>query len=269
MQVLARVLAVAEVAGRGDREDRHRAGDEVGSIAPEELHHLDHPRDAVLGERARHDRLASSWSGSCTGARRPRPGPRCRRSSRTPWRGTGCGRGRRRGGRTRRSRSSSARRVSPVRWSRTLRPRRAGHEVDPVAAEVGVRFAVAVVEHERRRRRRRSRASTTSRGNRTRSPVAFVRQPVLEQAPPHLRPRISMPTSARTRFASSTIRRDELVVQDVQGRPHRALLGSGRDGRCPPAYPPHGDAERGPCSHGVPMAGWSGIGIPIASRRSA
>ena len=34
---------VAEVAGRGDREDRHRPGDEVGSIGPEELHHLDHP----------------------------------------------------------------------------------------------------------------------------------------------------------------------------------------------------------------------------------
>ena len=43
-QVLAGVLAVPEVAGRGDREDRHRAGDEVGPVAPEELHHLDHPR---------------------------------------------------------------------------------------------------------------------------------------------------------------------------------------------------------------------------------
>ena len=43
-QVLAGVLAVPEVAGRGDREDRHRPGDEVGPVAPEELHHLDHPR---------------------------------------------------------------------------------------------------------------------------------------------------------------------------------------------------------------------------------
>ncbi len=43
-EVLAGVLAVPEVAGRGDREDRHRAGDEVRPVAPEELHHLDHPR---------------------------------------------------------------------------------------------------------------------------------------------------------------------------------------------------------------------------------
>ena len=62
-QVLARVLAVPEVAGRGDREDRHRAGDEVGPVAPEELHHLDHARDAVLGERARDDRLVRVGQG--------------------------------------------------------------------------------------------------------------------------------------------------------------------------------------------------------------
>ena len=29
---------------------------EVGPVAPEQRHHLDHPLDAVLGERARHDR---------------------------------------------------------------------------------------------------------------------------------------------------------------------------------------------------------------------
>ena len=32
-EVLAGVLAVPEVAGRGDREDRHRAGDQVGAVA--------------------------------------------------------------------------------------------------------------------------------------------------------------------------------------------------------------------------------------------
>ena len=62
-QVLAGVLAVPEVAGRGDREDRHRAGDQVGPVAPEQLHHLDHPRDAVLGEGAGHDRLVRVGQG--------------------------------------------------------------------------------------------------------------------------------------------------------------------------------------------------------------
>ena len=51
-QVLAGVLAVAEVAGRRDREDRHRPGPEVVGARPEQLHHLGHPRHAVLGERA-------------------------------------------------------------------------------------------------------------------------------------------------------------------------------------------------------------------------
>ena len=41
-----------------------------------------------------------------------------------------------------------ARRVSPVRWSRTFRPDEPGHEVDAVAAQVRVRVAVAVVERE-------------------------------------------------------------------------------------------------------------------------
>ena len=43
-EVLAGVLAVPEVAGRGDREDRHRAGDQVRPVAPEQCHHLDHPQ---------------------------------------------------------------------------------------------------------------------------------------------------------------------------------------------------------------------------------
>jgi len=55
-QVLARVLAVAEVAGSGDGEDGLRPRGHVGPVAAEEGQHLGHARDAVLGERARHHR---------------------------------------------------------------------------------------------------------------------------------------------------------------------------------------------------------------------
>ncbi len=54
-QVLAGVLAVAEVAGRRDREDRHRFRDQVVAIRAEQLLHLDHARHAVFGERAGDD----------------------------------------------------------------------------------------------------------------------------------------------------------------------------------------------------------------------
>ena len=37
----------------------HRAGDEVRPVAAEQLHHLDHPRDAVFREGSGDDRLAS------------------------------------------------------------------------------------------------------------------------------------------------------------------------------------------------------------------
>ena len=148
-QVLAGVLAVAEVAGRGDREDRHRSGDAGRPGPAEELHHLDHPRHAVLGEGPGNDRLAWSWSGSCTGARRPTPAARCRRWSRRPSPGTGCVRGRRRVGRIRRNRWSRQPRL-PRAVVQHLEPRRAGHEVDPVATEIGVRLAVPVVQQERR-----------------------------------------------------------------------------------------------------------------------
>ena len=149
-EVLAGVLAVAEVAGRGDREDRHRAGDEVGPVAPEELHHLDHARDAVLGEGARHDRLLRVGQGQVEAPRVGHPGL-----------DVVVGRERRRQvGDVREAvgepdvldevgRVRQAGLAGPV--VEDLQAGRAGHEVDAVAAEVGVRLAVPVVEHERRR----------------------------------------------------------------------------------------------------------------------
>ena len=85
-------------------------------------------------------------------------------------------------------------------------PARARHEVDPVAAEVGVRVAVAVVQHERRRRASRCARSTTSRGKRTRA-GRVGRQPGVEQPLAH-RPGRGSPSrpSARIVIASSRIR---------------------------------------------------------------
>ena len=87
-----------------------------------------------------------------------------------------------------------------------LEPGRARHEVDPVAAEVGMRVAVAVVEHERRR----------GAGDRALDDVAREQDALAGRRwsagrPSSSRrrisgPRISMPVSARTRLASSRIR---------------------------------------------------------------
>ena len=186
-QVLARVLAVPEVAGRGDREDRHRPGDEVGPVAPEELHHLDHPRHAVLGEGARDDRLVRVGQGHV----QP-PGVRdlgldvvVGRERRREVRDVGEPVGQPdvldEVGRVR-----EARLAGPV--VEDLEPGRAGHEVDAVAAEVGVRLAVPVVQDERARRGRDRRLDDVAREQ---HPLAAVveRQAVLEQAPPHLRAR--------------------------------------------------------------------------------
>ena len=151
--VLAGVLAVPEVAGRGDREDRHRPRDEVGPVAPEELHHLDHPRHAVLGERARHDRLVRVGQGHV------QP-PRVRdlrldvvvgRERRGEVRDVGEPVGQP-------DVLDEVRRVRQARLAgpmvEDLEPGRAGHEMDPVAAEVGVRLAGPIEQDERARRGR-------------------------------------------------------------------------------------------------------------------
>ena len=55
--VLAGVFAVTEIAGCRNRENRHRSGDEIGAVFAEHLHHLRHPRCAVLAECAGNHRF--------------------------------------------------------------------------------------------------------------------------------------------------------------------------------------------------------------------
>ena len=114
----------------------------------------------------------------------------------------------------------SARRTSPVRWS-SLETRRAGHEVDAIAAEVGVRVPVAVVEAERDGAVAMAR-STTSRGKRTRSPGRVDRQAGLEEAAAHLR--AADLHAGRRQHAQRLVDDplDELVRQDVQAGAHQA-----------------------------------------------
>ena len=115
-----------------------------------------------------------------------------------------------------------ARRVSPVRWSRTFRPDEPGHEVDAVAAEVGVGHAVAVVERERAR-------GGGDRGlddvAREQDALAGVveRQAVLEEAPAHLRAADLHPDLGQDPLRLVDDPADQLVAQDVQARPHQAL----------------------------------------------
>ena len=86
-----------------------------------------------------------------------------------------------------------------------LEAARAGHEVDPIAAEVGVRVALAVVQDERARRglRSPSRRRRAGRGRGRSRPGAGRGR---GGAGAGSAPRTSMPTSARIRFASSRMR---------------------------------------------------------------
>jgi len=55
--VLAGVFAITKVAGCGDCENRHRFFDQLCAITAEHLLHLDHARNAVLGEGTRNHRF--------------------------------------------------------------------------------------------------------------------------------------------------------------------------------------------------------------------
>ena len=117
---LYRKLPVAVIVkidiGRAMRSARSR---------PEQLHHLDHPRHAVLGEGARHDRLLRVGQGH---VQAPRVGDL---GLDVVVGREGRGEVRRCAARPSPSRTYStksvefARRVSPVRWSSTLQARRA------------------------------------------------------------------------------------------------------------------------------------------------
>ena len=223
-EVLAGVLAVAEVARRGDREDAHRAGDEVGAVGPEQLHHLDHPDDAVLGEGPRHDRLLRV------------------RQDHVQAPGIGhlgldvvVGREGRREIRDvvepvadpdvldEVGRVGEACLAGPV--VEHLQPGRARHEVDPVAAQVRVRVAVAVVQGERLR----------GIGDRPFDDLAREQDPAIRRG---REAGVDQPLAHRRTadlhadLGEDPLRLvedpgDEVVVEDLERRSHRASIAAG------------------------------------------
>ncbi len=204
-EVLAGVFAVAEVAGRGDGEDRHRACDEVGSVGAEELHHGRHARHAGLGEGAAHDRLPGVGQdhvqapgvgdlGLDVGVGREGRGQvrdvleAVARAGRTPRsRSSSPGAPRRSGGRGSSARSSRARSGRGRRRCRRAGCRRGRRARRPSGALAMAR-------------------STTSRGKRTRWPPSSVGSPASSNRRRISGPRTSMPVSARMRIASSMMR---------------------------------------------------------------
>ena len=218
-QVLAGVLAVAKVAGRGDREDAHRVGDEVRSVGPEELHHLDHPRHAVLREGTRDDRLLRV-------RQRHEQSPRIRHLGFD----VEVRRERRRqvGDVAEAVRESDVldevRRVGKACLARSvvLHPEagRTRHEVDPIPTQIGVSRAVAVVQDERARRVGDGPLDDVAR--KEDSAGVGLRQTGLEQPAAHLRS-----ADFETDLGEDPLRLvddppDQLLVQDVQARPHEA-----------------------------------------------
>ncbi len=113
-----------------------------------------------------------------------------------------------------------ARRVSPVRWSWTFSPDEPGHEVDVVAAELGVGIALAVVERE----------GAWGGGDRGLDDVAreqdagpgvVERQAVLEEAALHLGAADLHPDLGEDALRLVDDPAEELLVHDLQARPHR------------------------------------------------
>ena len=196
------VLAVAEVARRGDGEDAQRAGQQIGPVAAKERHHLGHSRHAVFGERAGHHRPAAVGQAE---VEPPRVGNR---------------RGHVVGGEGRREVGDVLQPVGQPHvvdeigrpgWAQLagravehVQPAGAGHEMHAVAGQRCVRLAGAVVEGDRRRRGRDGLASDVFReqqalaaGIRSQSclqhPGAQLRtatprcRPAPVRAPPHRR----------------------------------------------------------------------------------
>ena len=98
-----------------------------------------------------------------------------------------------------------------------LEPRRARDEVDAIPAEVGVRVAVAVEQRERSWRARDGPFDDVAREQHATAP-ASVGSPASMSRRRISGPRTSIPTSASTRFASSTIRSMSSAVTASRGR---------------------------------------------------
>ncbi len=220
-QVLARVLAVTEVARRGDGEDRHRPRDQVGAVAPEELHQLDHPRHSVLGERSGHDRLlgvdeahveppgVGDVGGDITGREGRREVGDVRQPVREPDVLDEVARGRR------------PRHAGAV--IEDVERARAWNEVHPVAADVGVGASRSVVQGERRGRLlngpfdhvRREQDALAGR---------IERQPCVEQPlAEHLAADLEADLGEDALRLGDDLP-EEVVVEHVDGRAHRILL---------------------------------------------
>ena len=145
-----------------------------------------------------------------------------------------------------------ARRVSPVRWSSTLRPDEPGTKWtrSPPMSACGAPARSCSQNDEGASA---IAFSTTSRGNRTRSPEWSSGRPCSRR-----RRRISGPADLHPDLGEDPHGLvddpgDELRLQDVEGRPHQGSSGvyrTHRDG-VPPAYPARAST------------GWSGMGIPL------
>ena len=86
--------------------------------------------------------------------------------------------------------------------------------MDVVAAEFGVRLTIAIVERDAELGQLAIALSTSSSGNRMRSPLASVLQPVIEETLAQLRAReFSIPISAMIFLDSSRNAMDEILIR--------------------------------------------------------
>ena len=115
-----------------------------------------------------------------------------------------------------------------------LEPGRARDEVDPVAADVGVRPPIAVVQQERATAPMRWPPPRCGAGT-GRAPPSHPWQPVIEQAAAHLLAADLHPDLGQDAHRLVHDPPDELVVEDVERWPHAGSSGQGRDS--PSAYP--------------------------------
>ena len=159
-----------------------------------------------------------------------------------------------------------ARRVSPVRWSSTLRPDEPGTKWTRSPPMSACGLAVPVVQPERRRRRRDRRLDDVAREE---DPLAarVERQPVVEQAAAHLRPADLHPDLGQDAHRLVDDPADELGVEDVEGRPHASSSGRCRDGRHQRTRTAaRGDEALDGGGDDMPAMVRDGILLPLASR---
>ena len=184
----------------------------------EQLHHLDHPRHAVLGEGARHDRLLRVRQGH---VQAPGVGDLASMSSFVEKAVARYGMLARPSPRRTYSTKSVefARRVSPVRWSRTFRPDEPGTKWtrSPPMSACGLPSR-SYSQNEDGASRSPPRRPRAGRGPGARR---VERQAVVDQPLAHLRPADLHPDLGQDALRLVDDPGDELGLEDVQGRPHQ------------------------------------------------